>query len=55
MRNVKIKFYKAINGKTAEGILRNMSGETVTVLLDDDNREIFHLKDISKINRTILI
>ena len=54
--NVKIKFYKAINGKkTAEGILEKYYGETVTVLLDDDNREIFHLKDISKINRTILI
>jgi ribosome maturation factor RimP len=54
--NVKIMFYKAINGKkTAEGILEKYDGETVTVLLDDDNREIFHLKDISKINRTILI
>lgn len=54
--NVKVKFYKSINGnKTIEGILEKYDGETVTILTNGDEREIYQLKDISKINRTILI
>ncbi|HZK26868.1 MAG TPA: ribosome maturation factor RimP [Thermoclostridium sp.] len=54
--NVKVNFYKATNGnKTVEGILEKYNGETVTILLNGEDREIFQLKDISKINRTILI
>lgn len=51
---VRVKFYKAVNGrKTVEGILEKYDGETVTILTDDDKREIYQMKDISKINRII--
>ena len=47
--NVRVKFYKAMNGrKTIEGILEKYDGETVTILTDNDEREIYQLKDISK-------
>lgn len=53
---VKVKFYKAVNGKkTVEGILEKYDGEAVTILFDDDTREIYQLKDISKINRIIVM
>jgi len=52
--NVRVKLYKAINGrKTIDGILEKYDGETVTILTDEDVREIYQLKDISKINRII--
>ncbi|AGC68081.1 ribosome maturation factor RimP [Thermoclostridium stercorarium subsp. stercorarium DSM 8532] len=51
---VMAKLYKAVNGKkTVEGILEGYDGETVTILTDEDKREIYRLKDISKINRII--
>ncbi|NLM10860.1 MAG: ribosome maturation factor RimP [Clostridiaceae bacterium] len=54
--NVRVKFYKAMNGrKTIEGILEKYDGETVTILTDNDEREIYQLKDISKIHRIIMI
>lgn len=54
--NVRVKLYKAINGrKTIDGILEKYDGETVTILTDEDVREIYQLKDISKINRIIML
>lgn len=54
--NVRLKLYKAINGrKTIEGILEKYDGETVTILTDEDAREIYQLKDISKIHRIIML
>lgn len=54
--NVRAKFYKAINGKkTVEGILEEFDGEKVTILVDGDVREVYQLKDISKIHRLIVI
>jgi len=51
---VRVKLYKAVNGrKTVEGILEKYHGDSVTILTDEDSREIYQLKDISKINRII--
>ena len=51
---VRAKLYTAVNGrKTVEGILENFDGETVTILTENDSREIYRRKDISKINRII--
>jgi len=53
---VRIKLYKAVNGrKKIEGILEKYDGESVTILTDGDVREIYQLKDISKIHRIIVI
>ena len=47
--NVRVKFYKAMNGrKTIEGILEKYDGETVTILTDNDEREIYQLKIYQK-------